>query len=225
MALLDHALAAVGRVVGHGPGVVAVNGHHGADAIAAHVGGRAHVSVEQPVALGTAGGVANLRRWLDGRGALVVNGDVWHTADLAAMASGWAADRVRVLVAGSGGGRLGRRPRVIGSLLPPWAVAPLPVAPAGLYEVCWRPLDVVGRLEVVGAEAAFVDCGTPASYLAANLAASGGRTVVGDGAVVRGEARRSVVWPGAVVWPGEVLTDAIRTTTGRTVLVRRTTAR
>ena len=79
MALLDRALAAVERVVGAGPEVVAVNAHHDAGAITGHVGARAHVSVERPEALGTAGAVANLRPWLDGRPALVVNADVWHT--------------------------------------------------------------------------------------------------------------------------------------------------
>jgi hypothetical protein len=128
---------------------------------------------------------------------------------------------VAVIVAGPGGGALTRRPQVIGSLLPAWAIAPLPVAPAGLYEVCWRALGDLGRLDVVGAGARSVDCGTPADYLAANLAASGGRTVVGAGAVVAGQARRCVLWPGAVVRPGEVLVDAVRTTAGRTVLVRR----
>ncbi|MEX2658651.1 MAG: sugar phosphate nucleotidyltransferase [Acidimicrobiales bacterium] len=218
--LLDLALAAVARVVGAGPGTVAVNAHHGQGAVAAHVAGRAHVSVEAPEALGTAGAVAKLRPWLHGRGALVVNADVWHDADLAAMAAGWEGQRVRVLVAGEGGDRLGVRPKVIASLLPPWAIAPLPVEPSGLYEVCWRALDELGWLEVVGTEAAFVDCGTPAAYLAANLAASGGETVVGEGAVVDGEAERCVLWPGSVVRPGEVLTDAIRTSGGRTVLIR-----
>jgi len=218
--LVDLSLAAVERVVGTGPERIAVNAHHGADAVADHVGVRAHLSIEASEALGTAGAVANLRSWLDGRSALVVNADVWHEADLTAMAAGWSGESVRVLVAGDGGLPLARRPRVIGSLLPAWAIAPLPVAPSGLYEVCWRALDALGRLEVVGTAASFVDCGTPSSYLAANLSASGGRSVVGEGAVVLGEATRCVLWPGAVVRADEVLADAIRTTAGRTVLVR-----
>ena len=219
--LVDLAIGHVERVVGRGPAAVAVNAHHHAEAVRAHVGARAHVAVESPEALGTAGAVANLRPWLDGRAALVVNGDVWHDADLAAMVDGWDGERVRVLVAGVAGGRLPRRPDVIGSLLPPWAVAPLPVAPSGLYEVCWRALDALGRLEVAGAPGAtFLDCGTLRTYLAANLASSGGTSVVGDGAVVAGTATRCVLWPGAVVHEGEVLEDAIRTSTGRTVLVR-----
>lgn len=220
VALVDLAIGHVEPVVGGGPAAVAVNAHHHAGAIRDHLAGRAHVEVEVPEALGTAGAVANLRPWLDGRAAIVVNGDVWHDADLAAMAEGWDGERIRVLVAGPGGGRLPLRPRVIGSLLPPWAIAPLPVTPSGLYEVCWRALDALGRLEVAGVPATYQDCGTPRSYLAANLAASGGRSVVGEGAVVAGTATRCVLWPGAVVHAGEVLEDAIRTTAGRTVHVR-----
>ncbi|CAA9212354.1 MAG: hypothetical protein AVDCRST_MAG20-104 [uncultured Acidimicrobiales bacterium] len=218
--LVDLAIGHVEPLVGAGPAAVAVNVHHHAGALRHHLVGRVHVVEEAPEALGTAGAVANLRPWLDGRAALVVNGDIWHEADLAAMADGWDGERVRVLVAGEGGGRLPSRPRVVGSLLPPWAIAPLPVVPTGLYEVCWRALDVLGRLELTGTTARYLDCGTPGAYLRANLAASGGRTVVGEGAVVAGTATRCVLWPGAVVHAGEVLEDAIRTGTGRTVLVR-----
>src|SRR5215210_2189123 len=65
--LVDHALGRVEAVVGTGPDRVAVNAHAYADQLAAHVAGRAFVSVEQPVALGTAGALAHLRPWLDGR--------------------------------------------------------------------------------------------------------------------------------------------------------------
>ncbi len=63
------------------------------------------------------------------------------------------------------------------------------------------------------------DFQTPADYLAANLAATGGATA-GAGAVVAGVTERCVLWPGAVVGTGEVLREAIRTSAGRTVLVR-----
>ena len=58
------------------------------------------------------------------------------------------------------------------------------------------------------------------TFLAANLAASGGESVVGDGARVEGSLTRSVVWPGAEVRRGEVLVDAIRADARTTVLVR-----
>jgi hypothetical protein len=66
----------------------------------------------------------------------------------------------------------------------------------------------------------FVDCGTPASYLTANLAASGGASVVDPAARVQGRVVRSVCWEEAEVRPDEVLTDAIRFSRRGTVLVR-----
>ena len=65
-----------------------------------------------------------------------------------------------------------------------------------------------------------VDCGTPAAYLAANLAASGGRSVVPPQARVSGRVVRSVCWEEAVVDADEVLVGAIRFTERGTVLVR-----
>ena len=50
----------------------------------------------------------------------------------------------------------------------------------------------------------FVDCGTPRQYLAANLLASGGESVVEPGAVVEGKLDRCVVWSDARVDAGEV---------------------
>jgi hypothetical protein len=55
-----------------------------------------------------------------------------------------------------------------------------------------------------------VDCGRPADYLAANLMASGGASVVGEGAVVEGSVERCVVWPGAYVGPREHLVEVVR---------------
>jgi MurNAc alpha-1-phosphate uridylyltransferase len=71
----------------------------------------------------------------------------------------------------------------------------------------------------------YLDTGTPADYLRANLhavhpgnlVADGARVtgvldhaVIGSGAVVAGKVTRGVVWPGGVVAAGESLTDAIR---------------
>lgn len=218
MPLLDGNLDRVAAVVGDGAEAVAVNVHHHAARLAAHVAGRAHVSVEAPVALGTAGGVAHLRPWLAGRPALVVNGDTWTTIDLRPLVEGWTGENVRVLVVGDRG--LVPGVGVLGSLLPADVVAGLPHRPAGLYEACWKPLQAEGRLEVVGADGPFVACDRPRDYLAANLLASGGRSVVGEGAEVRGTLVRSVVWPGGVVHEGEELVDAVRIGATTTVLVR-----
>ena len=218
VALVDRALATVAAVVGDG--AVAVNAHTGIALLEDHLAGRAFLSVEEPVALGTAGAVAHLRPWLDGRPVLVVNADTWHTVDLGPLVAGWDGEQVRVLVAGDPSTPLGPATRILGSLLPPSAVAALPSGVSGLSVVCWRPAAAAGTLETVGAEGTCIPCDRPCDYLAANLAASGGASVAGDGATVEGTLLRSVVWPGGVVRRGEALVDAIRVGEAMTVLVR-----
>lgn len=215
--LVDHALGRVAPVAGE----VAVNLHHGREQLAAHLaaGRRVHLSVEEPEVLGTAGALGNLRPWIDGRAVAVVNGDTWCPASLELLdPAGWDRERVRVLVVGDD--RLRPTTRVAGALMPWTEVAPLAPEPSGLYEASWRRLAAAGRLDVVRWDGPCIDCGTPARYLAANLTASGGTSVVGRGAVVRGVLERSVVWDGAEVHPGEHLVDAIRTDHRTTVLVR-----
>jgi NDP-sugar pyrophosphorylase family protein len=193
---------------------VAVNVHHGRDAMVEHLGDRVHVSIEEPEALGTAGAIGALRDWLDGRPAVVINADGWCEGGLDRLVDGWDGERVRVLV--PGGGPLGARSMIAGSLLP-WSLArAIPAEPAGLYEAVWRDVDV----ETVAFDGPFVDCGTPAAYLAANLVASGGAPVVEPGARVEGTLIRSVCWAEARVAPDEVLVDAIRFNERGTVLVR-----
>jgi N-acetyl-alpha-D-muramate 1-phosphate uridylyltransferase len=189
---------------------VAVNVHAGRDQMVSHLDGRVHLSMEEREALGTAGGVGNLRHWVQGRDALILNADAWHHADLAAFAADWDRERIRIVVAGDASGGLTPGVQVCASFMP-WAdVGRLQPEPSGLYEVSWRAAASEGRVEVVGYGGPFVDCGTPASYLAANLAASGGASVIGPGAVVEGELERSVVWPDGVVRRGERLVRAIR---------------
>ena len=201
---------------------VAVNVHHGREALEAHLAGRVHLSVEEPEALGTAGALGNLRAWIDGRPTVAVNADAWSEADVADLVAGWDGERVRLLIAGED---FGPHAAVVGCLLP-WAdVATLEPRPSGLYEECWRPAREAGRLDVVTYAGPFFDCGTPAGYLAANLAASGGDSVVGPDADVEGVLEGSVVWPGVRVYRHEVLRDAIRAAEHVTVLVRRSRAR
>src|SRR5262245_51261925 len=99
--LIDHAIARF-----HGPGsggaetavTVAdadVNVHHGRDLLESHLAGRwpqIHISVEEPEALGTAGALAALREWIDGRPVMVVNGDTWSPAPVASLLDGWDGD-------------------------------------------------------------------------------------------------------------------------------------
>src|SRR6478609_11746433 len=56
---------------------LAVNLHHGADQLDAHLAGDVHRSFEEPVALGTAGALGRLRPWLRGRDVVVANADAW----------------------------------------------------------------------------------------------------------------------------------------------------
>lgn len=213
--LVDHAIDRVAPLVSG----VAVNVTHGAAQMRAHLDGRVHLSVERPVALGTAGAIGQLRGWLDGRDALVANADAWQHDGLDALVRGWDGRRPRLLVVHDPErGDFGPW-RFAGTSLLPWAVArSLAAEPSGLYESCWRAARQRGELDLVAMDGPFTDCGTPADYLAANLEASGGASVVGAGAVVDGEVVRSVVWPGGRVRRGERLVDAIRV--GSTVTVQ-----
>jgi len=202
---------------------VAVNVHHGRAAIEDHLatapgGAGVHVSVEAAEALGTAGAVAHLRHWIDGRGVLVLNGDTWAPGDLGAATAGWDRRRVRLLVAGEE--RLRPTSRIAAAFLPWTEVVGLDPVPSGLWEASWRALHAAGRLDVVPWDGPCLDCGTPARYLAANLASSEGASVIGEGCTVDGSVERSVLWAGALVRRAEALVDAVRTADGVTVLVR-----
>ena len=234
--LLDRALERLATVGLAGPGLVAVNAHHHADQIATAVTGRAHLSHEQPEALGTAGAVGALREWIAGRNVLIVNADAYLAGPLPGdFVDGWTGERPRLLVVDAGDRRRDfDHWRFAGiSLLPADAAARLLPEPTGLYEVVWRTAWAAGRLEVAPFGGEFVDCGTPADYLAANLHAGttadgtgperagsidptaivtgeAVNSVVGAGAVVEGRVTRCVIWPGARVEPHEHLVDAIR---------------
>ena len=197
---------------------VAVNLHHHRGALEAHLAGRVHCSVEAAVPLGTAGALGQLRAWIAGRPTVVVNVDAWSPTSVAPLLEGWDGERLRVLVAG--GDRFGPTSLVAGALLPWAAVRELEAVPSGLWECCWREAHASGRLEAVALDGPFIDCGTPARYLAANLAASGGASVIEPGADVEGSVHGSVVWSDGVVRAGEVLTSAVRYGGARTVLVR-----
>lgn len=213
--LVDHGIERVEALTSS----VAVNVHHGRDLLEAHLRNRVHLSVEHDEALGTAGALGLLRPWIDGRATLVVNGDTWTGAPLSALLDGWDGERSRLLVVGDGGLDTGT-PRLAGALLPWSVVAGLEPRPTGLWEERWAAAHAAGRLDTVVVDAPFFDCGTPASYLAANLFVSGGESVIGQGAVVEGTVERCVVWPGGVVRADEHLVDAIRAGDRITVLVR-----
>ena len=206
--LVDLAIARVRTVSDD----VAVNVHAGRDQMEEHLAAhRVHVSVEDAEPLGTAGALGRLRDWIDGRPVLVTNADAWHRFSLEVLLEGWDGVRSRLLVIDEPEhGDFGSW-RYVGSALVPWAdVRGLNEEPSGLYEVLWQRQQAEGHLELVAVEGVFHDCGTPADYLAANLAASGGSSVVAPSAVVEGTVIRSVVWPDSVVHPGERLVERIR---------------
>ncbi|MFF5172003.1 NDP-sugar synthase [Micromonospora sp. NPDC000089] len=241
--LLERALARLAGLGLTGPGRVAVNACYLAEQVVAHVGHRAHLSVEPGDPLGTAGGLGNLRDWIAGRGVLVGNADAYLAdpdappgPDIAALLAGWDGHGVRLL------GQPAADPAAPGtfagyaftgfSLLPWHRVRELPATFGDLVRAVWRPAEAAGELTVVPYPGTFFDTGTPADYLAANLHAAGGgelvdpgatvtgrvrQAVVGAGAVVRGDVRRAVVWPGATVGPDERLRDAVRADGGLTV--------
>jgi N-acetyl-alpha-D-muramate 1-phosphate uridylyltransferase len=216
--LLDWALDRLTPLTGAGSSQLAVNAHHQVEQLQAKVGDRALVNVERGEALGTAGAVAALLPWLDGRPALVTNADSYLPAGLPGFTDGWDGERCRLLCLPTSGrpdftDEDGSGWRYVGACLLPWArIRTLTVTPTGLYEVLWQADAAAGALDLFGLSVSSVaiDCGTPADYLAANLHASGGRNVIGAGATVLGRLERSVVWDGAWVGPDESLTETIR---------------
>lgn len=234
--LLDQALHRLAEVGLSGPDRVAVNACYLADQIVYHVGNRARVRVEPgPRALGTAGGVGYLNDWIAGRPALVGNADAYlhdpkHAPgpDIAALLDGWTGDTVRMLVVAP---EEGRRPEFSGTcfagftLLPAADAAALAARESDLVFEVWRPAERAGRLELVTYQGTFLDTGTLADYVAANVHAAGSGNVIGPGARLTGAAERSVigayarvegkltrsvVWSGATVRPDEHLIDAVR---------------
>ncbi len=206
-ALVDHAIEAVGFVTSS----VAVNAHHRWKELAGHVdrlGRHIHLSVEEPLALGTSGALANLSGWMGDRAVLTVNSDMWHQADLGEFVREWDRQRVAVLTTSSG--PFGARSTVVASLTPAAALAGLSAEPSGLWESLWGREVAEARMQTVHTSAVAIDCGTPADYLRANLASSGGLSVVGDQTRINGVIDRCVVWPDSVVGEAEVLRDSIR---------------
>jgi NDP-sugar pyrophosphorylase family protein len=197
---------------------VAVNLHHGRRTLDAHLPPDVHRSIEEVQPLGTAGALGLLRPWIAGRGVVVVNADAWCPGSLAPFVEGWDGERIRLLVAGDDD--LHPTSSLAGALMP-WAdVAALEAEPSGLYETSWRGARAAGRLEVVRHDGPFVDCGTPAQYLDANLLTSGGKSVVEDGAIVEGTLDRCVVWSDARVYENEALSRCIRARDRITLMVR-----
>jgi len=223
--LLDHAIERLASVLPAES--IAVNLHHRAHLVEEHLDRLpdvVHRSRERPQALGTAGAIGALLPWVDGRDVAVTNVDAWSSPalDLAEVIDGWDRERVRLLTVDVGEEADFGTLRYCGlALMPHHLVRHLRAEPSGLYEVLWRREREAGRLDLVTTDAEVIDCGTPHDYLRANLASSGGTSVVhpearvADGAVVE----RSVVWDRSEVHHREHLVSAIRAE-HLTVLVR-----
>jgi NDP-sugar pyrophosphorylase family protein len=173
VALVDLALRHLEPVTEH----LAVNVHAHRDQMVEHFKARTniHLSIEEPVALGTAGSLGQLKPWIDGRDVVVHNADAWHRADLGALLTdGWDRERMRLLVV-PGGNDFEGRWRYAGVCALPWReVDKLRPEPTGLYEVLWR--DAAKDLDFVPYDGPWFDTGTPETYEAANRAAAGGRS-------------------------------------------------
>jgi N-acetyl-alpha-D-muramate 1-phosphate uridylyltransferase len=197
---------------------IAVNVAHMPESMLVHVADRFHVSLESQ-RLGTAGALGALREWIAGRAVLVHNVDAWHDSDLSEFVAGWDGERIRMLTIDTGEPSDFGTLRFCGVSLMPWTIVEgLKAEPGGLWRQVWSRLHQDGMLEFYLHEGRFIDCGTHNDYLQANLTANGGRSVIGDGAVVEGKLTRSVVWPGGHVGRDEHLVDAIRV--GRDVTVQ-----
>jgi N-acetyl-alpha-D-muramate 1-phosphate uridylyltransferase len=235
VALLDRAIARVATLGFAGPARLAVNACYLGEQVVAHVGDRAHLSVEPGEPLGTAGGLGNLKPWIDGRGVLATNADAYLAeGETGGLLDGWDGTTVRLLGVPGPPNEFGEF-RFAGLSLLPWDMLEgLEAVPTDLVRTTWRPAERAGRLEVIPFGGTYLDTGTARDYLAANVHAAGGKNlvdatavvtgqidqaVIGAGATVAGTVTRGVVWPGGVVKVDEHLVDAIRVGADLTVSV------
>src|SRR5215510_413022 len=96
------------------------------------------------------------------------------------LLDGWNGETVRLLgvPAGDRPAEFGRD-RFAGMSLLPWSlVRTLAPYPSRLVRTVWRPAEAAGRLTVVEYPGSYLDTGTVADYLAANLHAAGDGSLV-----------------------------------------------
>jgi NDP-sugar pyrophosphorylase family protein len=239
VALLDRTLNRLAAAGLTGPRRVAVNAHHFAAMVAEHVGDRAHLSLEVDRPLGSAGAIGQLRQWIDGRAVLVINADAYVAApegDLNTLLDDWDGRTLRMFgrKADDGHPPFGGLSFAGASLLPPAEAAALKPEYSHLVLTTWRPAERAGAMEAIPLEGTYIDCGSPADYLAANMHAAQGENIIAGDAVVTGETlssviggaarvqgsvRRCVVWPEAQVGADESLAEVIRVGSEMTVEV------
>ena len=154
--------------------------------------------------------MANLRRWIAGRALLVGNADAYLAPndpgrrDLSRVLNGWDGATVRVLCVPADPhheAEFGTR-RFAGFSLLPWsAIKELPEGRSDLVRLVWRPAEERDQLELVDYDGTYLDCGTPADYLAANLHAAASGSIIAPDAIVADSATidHAVVGSGAEV--------------------------
>lgn len=248
---------AIAHVVERARGVaprIVVNVHHRPEDLEAWAAAEGVAVSREPVLLGTAGGVARAAPLLGDGDVLVWNADIACALDAAALvaAHGDAGALATLAVAprprGAGtvgiaaDGRVARlRGESFGDERAGGEFLGIHVLSAALRASLPREGCLVGdvylpalrggvRLATHAVDAPFVDVGTRAAYLAANLAWLRARglsswahasatvrapldaAVVGAGAEIHASCTRAVVWPGAVV--REPVADAVVTPRG-----------
>lgn len=172
-----------------------------------HVPPDVHLAHEGDEPLGTGGAILNLLDWIGERDVLVLNADSVHVGDVSAFVAGRDRTPTRLLATHDP-----RRPDFDGlwrftglSSMQRSVLDALGPDSRDLYHHLWVEGLAAGEVEVVPFAGLAVDCGTPAGLLAANLIATGGTSVVEDGAEVAGGIDRCVVLRGARVGPDEHL--------------------
>jgi mannose-1-phosphate guanylyltransferase len=235
---IAHVLAALRRA---GAGRVVVNAHHRRSDVRAFARSIEGLEVsEEAEILGTAGGVRRAAELLGDGDVLVWNGDILCAdldgARLVASHRAEATLAVRLLPRGEGNVGIAEDGRVVrlrrettgageargGEFLGVHVVsarlrAVLPERGCLVGDVYLPALRAGARVEAFVTEAEFHDIGTPASYLAANLAWLGARAsfvaegarvapgvhltraIIGRGATVLADVEDAVVWDGACV--------------------------
>jgi MurNAc alpha-1-phosphate uridylyltransferase len=246
--MLDYALALVRR---HGHRDVIVNAHHHWQQVAAWASQHdVEIQVELPDVLGTGGGLrAALERLADV--VTIVNADILASHDLSALAAAVPAGGAAMIlreapdaatigpVERDAHGHVVRITSVVPSTrgIPGThftgihamhrdAIARIPEGISGVIETAYKELVPLGAVRaVLEPGATWFDVGTPAAYLAANLAVLRGEIAVpldpwtrgtrsgtswiGDGAVIRGAIESCAIGPGVTVPAGASLTRCV----------------
>lgn len=186
-----------------------VSGH--ADWFAAHVPPGVQTFEEGSEPLGTAGGLYNMREWIDGRDVVVLNADSVLFGDVTDFIGGRDRAPTRLLVT------LDRASpdfdglwRFVGlSTMDQATLARIGPDTEDLYRDLWKQQLADGEVDLVPFTGLAIDGGTPANLLAANLVECGGRTVVERGATVDGTAEQCLVLAGGEVPAGTHLQRCI----------------